>query len=1024
MEFRLLGPVEVRDGTRLIAAGHARQRAVLAVLLLDLGRQVPAEILIDRVWGNDPPASVRNVLYGYVARIRTALASALDGAVTLSREPGGYLLDAEPEQLDLHHFRRLVAEAAGTTDDDRTATLLSSALALWRGPALAGLDSPWLAAMRTTLELERQAAQLDLNDARLRLGQHAALAGELTGQAAAAPADERLTGQLMLALYRSGRAAEAPGKYEQTRRHLADELGTDPGPELQALHQQILTADPALTPPMRAAASATGRRGMPVPRELPPDVPAFTGRSDELTALDRLLLPATGPDGARPRPTTAAVISAVSGTAGVGKTALAVHWAHRVAGQFPDGQLHVNLRGYDPNQPGTAADALAGFLRALGVPGAEIPVDETERAARYRSLLAGRRVLIVLDNAATVEQVRPLLPGHPDCRVVVTSRNSLAGLVARDGAHRLDLDLLPLRDAVALLHELIDGRAETEAASLTELAEQCARLPLALRVAAELAVSRPTAPLADLVAELADQQGRLDLLDAGGDPHTAVRAVFSWSYGHLDAESARVFRLAGLHPGTEFDAYAIAALTDISPDQALRPLSVLSRGHLIRATSPGRYSMHDLLRAYAREQAAAADGVDSRGQALTRLFGYYVSAAAAVMDVLFPAETHHRPRVPSATAVVPAMAGQADARAWLDRERANLIAVVVQCADQDWPQHATDLAGTLFRYLISGSHLPEAHTIYSHALQAARRSGDAAAEAEALNGLGGIGIMNGHFRDAADHYQGALERFRECGDRVGQARVLNNLGFTELELHDPRSAARYYRQAIDAYEAAGDRLTAARALADLAAAETDLGSYNQAAEHLQHALQVLRAAGDHVGEADTLTRIGDLDLHRGRLTQAAAVFEQALAIHRRTDNPTGVANGLFSLGQVSVREGGYPQAIDYLRQALDLFRQAGYQHGETLTLRSLAEALHGAGQPAAARAELVAALRLAAETGNTYQQASAHRDLAESHYSAGEDEQASHHWQQAVSLFTGLGAAEADDIRARLTAPGTEASAG
>jgi DNA-binding SARP family transcriptional activator/tetratricopeptide (TPR) repeat protein len=1031
MEFRVLGPVEIRAGDQLIDAGHARRRAVLAVLLLDLGRPVPAETLIDRVWGNDPPASVRNLLYGYVARLRTALASALDDAVTLSRGSGGYRLQADAEQLDLARFRRLVDEAAAADSDEQAAALLSDACGLWRGPALAGLNSLWLTAMRTTLELERHAAQLDLNDIRLRLGEHTALVGELTGQALATPADDRLTGQLMLALYRSGHPAEALRHYEHTRQRLAAELGTDPGPQLQALHQQILTADPALTGPTLTGptltgptlAAAAGGRGstMPIPRELPPDVAAFTGRSAELAALDRLLLTARSDTG---EGTTAAVMCAVSGTAGVGKTALALHWAHRAARHFPDGQLHVNLRGYDPDQPVAATDALAGFLRSLGVPGTDIPPDELERAAHYRSLLAARRMLIVLDNAATVEQVRPLLPRHPACAVIVTSRDSLADLVARDGASRLDLNLLPLRDAVALLGDLIGDRASAEPTAATELAEQCARLPLALRVAAELAAARPTVPLGNLIAELNDEQRKLDLLHADGDPRTAVRAVLSWSYDRLGLDDARAFRLAGLHPGADFDAYALAALTRSRPDHARRELASLTRAHLVQVPSPARYSMHDLLRAYAGERAAAHDTAGQCQQALTRLFDYYLSAAAAAMDVLYPAEAHVRPHVPRADAAMPAMPGRADAGAWLDRERANLVAVVVHGTAHGWPRHAADLSWTLFRYLTGGSHLAEAGTIYSHALQSARRSADLAAEARALTGLGGIGFMNGHFRDAVGHYQAALECYVRCGDRAGQARALSGLGAMENQLHNPHAAADYQRLARAAYEDCEDRLGAAFALVSLADAEKQLGSYDQAAEHLQRALAVIREFDDPVREYDTLASIGDISLRRGQLALAADSFEQTVAICRRIDHPTGVATGLLGLGEVSLRQGDYPQAVTYLREALALARQIGGKHRQILTLRTLAEALDASGQPAAARAGLADALRLAAETGNTHQQASVHRDLADNHHAAGEDEEARRHWEQALDLFTELGAPEADVVRARLAAPSTDTSAG
>jgi DNA-binding SARP family transcriptional activator len=777
------------------------------------------------------------------------------------------------------------------------------------------------------------------------------------------------------------------------------------GPSPAATAATILAAEPPPAgaprqPPAAYLAQAPG--GHVVPRELPAPVGHFTGRAAELDELSNLMA-----GGGR-----ALVICAVGGTAGVGKTALAVQWAHQVAERFPDGQLCVNLRGYDPDRPVAPADALASLLQGLGVPGADIPDEAQDRARLYRSRLAGRRMLVLLDNARDGDQVRPLLPGDPGCVAVVTSRDRLAGLVATDGARRLDLDVLPQPDAVGLLRSLIGLRADEDAGAAAALAGLCARLPLALRIAAELAAARPAVPLAELVAEL--ETDRLEALDAGED-RADVRAVFSWSVRQLPSDVARAFALLGLHPGADLDVYAAAALTGTTVAQARRALGRLHRASLLQAADAIRYSMHDLLRAYAREQAAVCDTDGLCDQALTRLFDSYLAAAAAAMDILYPAEAHHRPRIPPTSAVVPAMPGEADARAWLDAERANLVAVVVHCAAHGWPRHATGLAGTLFRYLMTASHLPEADTIYGHALQAARRSDDPAAEASALNSVGGIAMMKGRYRDAAGHYESALQHYRNGGDKSGEARVLHNLGVGKHLLDNHQSAAGYLREAIAAYEDARDGLGAARALADLAAAETELGCYDHAAEHLQRALPLLREAKDEVREAIALGRIGELNLCRGQLTAAADFFEQALAIGRRIDHQAGVADSLLNLGQVSLRQDNYRQACGHLRQALAVYQGIGQQDGEIRALRSLAEALHQAGQIDEARSELTTALQLAADIGHTHQQASAHRDLAESYHSAGEDDQACHHWQQALDLYTRLGAPEADQVRARLS---------
>jgi len=495
-----------------------------------------------------------------------------------------------------------------------------------------------------------------------------------------------------------------------------------------------------------------------VPRELPADVGAFTGRAVELAELDLLLPDAAG---RRDGVTGPVVISAVSGTAGVGKTALAVRWAHRVAEVFPDGQLYVNLRGYDPDQPMTPGEALAGFLRALGVADQDMPLEVADRAARYRSLVAGRRVLAVLDNAAAEEQVRPLLPGSGSVMVVVTSRDALAGLVARDGARRLDLDLLPPGEAVALLRALIGPRAEADPQAAQALAGQCARLPLALRVAAELAVSRPEVPLAELAAELASEDDRLGLLEAGGDPRAAVASVFSWSYRHLAADAARLFRLLGLHPAADWDRYAAAALTGSTLPQAGQLLGVLARAHLIQPAGLGRYGMHDLLRAYGAGLAAGHDGDAVRQQVLTGLFDYYLAASTAAIDLLEPREIFRRPGPPPVSSPVPGFGDKAAALSWLNAELATLVSVAGYTAEHGWPSHAIRLAFTLFGFL-DGGRFTEGLAIHAHALNAARTCGDRAAEAQSLHNLGWSHYRCRDYQQGAACFQRSLDLAMPC----------------------------------------------------------------------------------------------------------------------------------------------------------------------------------------------------------------------------------------------------------------------
>ena len=773
-----------------------------------------------------------------------------------------------------------------------------------------------------------------------------------------------------------------------------------PADQLADLLDSTATADP----------DRRGPAAPPAPRQLPAAVANFTGRTVELQTLTRLAEHVgAGPAGA-------VVISAIGGTAGVGKTALAVQWAHQAASRFPDGQLYVNLRGYDLGAPMPATDALAGFLRSLGVPGQDIPPEAEQRAVRYRSLLAGRRMLVVLDNAGSADQVRPLLPGTPACTVVVTSRDALAGLVARDGAARLDLDVLPLEDAVALLRMLIGARVDAEPGTAAELAVQCCRLPLALRVAAELAASRPAVPLAALTGELADLRTRLDLLDAGGDPGTQVRAVFSWSYRHLDADDARTFRLLGLHPGSDLEPYTAAALTGTTVRQARRAQEVLARAHLIRPAGTGRYGMHDLLRSYARELSATLDTEEKQHAALTRLFDHYLHTAAAAMDTLFPAERHRRPRIPWPATPVPPLPGPAAAREWLDRERPALVAAAGYTAAHGWPSHATRLAATLSSYLHDSGHFSEALTVFSHALGAARRTGDHAAEATALNDTGDVDREQGRYRQAADRCGQALALFRAAGDRAGEARALGCTGLAETSLGRYEQAARHQQDAAAIFRDLGDPFGEARALGNLGWVRQRQGRYQEAAGYYVQSLDQSRQIGDSHGEAYALARLGVVDLRLGRYQHAARYLQQALDLFREMGHAAGEAEILLLLSETYAGLGRYEHAAVNSEQALAMSREIGARVTEADALNGLGDVLLRTGEAGKARAHYATALRLASEADAPREQARAHSGLARACQADGDPAHARHHWQEALTRYTAIGAPEAGEIRAEVAA--------
>jgi DNA-binding SARP family transcriptional activator/Tfp pilus assembly protein PilF len=1015
MWFGVLGPLLVQDGDAVVGVPAARQRVLLAALLLHAGTAVPADALAEIVCDGAPSAGAATTLRSHVMRLRRVLGPGPGGRV-VTRYPG-YLIEAREEEVDLLRFARLcreggVAVRAGAWE--QASGMLSEALGLWRGEPLADIPCGLLRRDEVPGLQEQRLQALEWRiETRLHLARHAELVPELQSLAARHPLRERFHAQLMLALYRCGRQAEALAAYQDARRLMVEELGTEPGTELRQLHQRILTADPSLAVPDSPVLGASG--GLPaVPRELPAGVGHFTGRETELAALYELL------DRSGEQAPGAVVISAIGGTAGVGKTALAVHWAHQVAERFPDGQLYVNLRGYDPAQPMTAADALAGFLRALGVSSQDIPAEEDQRAARYRSTLAGRRVLVVLDNAGSAGQVRPLLPGTPSCFVVVTSRDALAGLVARDGANRLDLDLLRLDDAVRLLRQLIGERADTDPDAATALAGQCCCLPLALRVAAELAAARPDVSLAGLVGELADQQRRLGLLDAGGDPRTAVRAAFSWSYRHLDTGAARAFRLAGLHPGADFGPYAVAALTGAALEQGRGVLDALARAHLIQHAGTDRYGMHDLLRAYARELAAAHDGEGEQHAALTRLFDHYLHTAATAMDTLHPAERHRRPRIPPPATPAPPVTDPATARAWLDAERATLVAVTVHTAGQGWPSHATRLAATVFRYLDAGSHYPEAITIHTHARDAARRTGDRAAEATALNHLAGPHRRQGRYQQAIRQYRQALALFRQAGDRTGQAHALGNLGNVCADQGRYQAATSFHEQALNLYRQIGDRTGEARTLGNLGYIEQLQGRYQQAARHHRQSLAIALETGNQTTECVALINLGTVALRQDCYQQAAGHLRRALALCRETGYRFFEAEALTRISGVCLRQGRLHEATGHLQAALALYRETGNRSGEADSLNSLGDVLTATGQPCHARTQHTIALGLAHQIGDKHQQARAHEGLGSAYRATGNLGKARSHWQEALGLYTELGVPEAEQVRAQLASADTQ----
>jgi DNA-binding SARP family transcriptional activator/tetratricopeptide (TPR) repeat protein len=973
MEFGVLGPLQVRSDGRPIPVGAPMQRALLAALLLHANQVVAAEQLIDYLWDQTPPPSARTTLQNYILRLRRLLPPRPERAARplLVTTAPGYLLQLRPGELDLDRFQRLVADARASTTQGqlgRAASLLRDALALWRGPPLCDVASePLRRRHLPRLEDQRLGALEARIDADLQLGLHAELTGELHGLVDEQPLRERFRAQLMLALYRCGRQAEALEVFRATWRLLHGELGIQPGPDLRRLEQAILREDPSLDLPAIAVADRPPAAAISPPHQLPPAVTDFTGRRQHLDELDRFL--GSGAD------TTAVVLSAIAGTAGVGKTALAIHWAHRARDRLPDGQLYVNLGGYAPTPPMRAIDALAGFLHALGVPAEQVPLDLEEAAALYRTLLADKRMLVVLDNARSADQVRPLLPGSPGCLVLVTSRDRLGGLVARDGARRLTLDGLPPQEAVGLLARLLGAeRVAAEPQAAEELAEVCGRLPLALRIAAANLADQPGPSIAGYVARLR-RGDRLAELAVDGDPQAAVRIAFDCSYAALDPGAQRLFRLLGLVPGPDVTHAAAAALGRISCQMAAMVLDRLAAAHLVTEHAPGRYALHDLLRRYAAERAHAEDGVEDCAAARRRLFDWYLEAAAVAIQLLHP-ETLH-PSQP-AQQVQPASQfhDHVQALEWLDAERPNLVACVQQAADHGPHPVAWLLAETLRSYLVLHGHRVDWLVVAQAALAAAEAEGDRRAQAGAQLGLGDLHRRQGRIEQAIIQYALALALGRETGWLEGQGTALGGLGLSHWQAGRLHEAADHHIKALAIFRQTDRLASQAVSLTNMGLVNRQLGRLRQAISQYTKALELNREVESRGLQAILVENLGEIDHVLGRVDQALDRLDWALRLNREIGNPANEADTLHVLAGVHRDTGRHAQALELARAGVSLARDTGLHRLRATTLNTLGTIQHRLGAHAEAATQHQQALLMARSGGTRYPEAVALIELA------------------------------------------------
>jgi DNA-binding SARP family transcriptional activator/tetratricopeptide (TPR) repeat protein len=915
MWLGVLGPLRVRDGDAQISVSAGKQRVVLASLLVRAGQIVSVDRLADEVWDGEPPASAHVTVRNYIKRLRQRLGPAV-GSRIITRDPG-YLIELGEPELDLLRFVSLCqvgGKAMRSAAWLQASDVLSDALELWRGEPLTDIPSQTLHRNEAPrLEhLRMQAVEWRI-EAGLHLGRHDELVPELQALVARYPLRERFHAQLILAYYHCGRQGEALATYRDARRLLVDELGIEPAPELQQLHEDVLAGRTPLTLSWRGGAkiaAVTGRTALSVPTQLPNAVRHFAGRRNELKTLAGLLNQAPGIPGA-------VVISAIGGTAGVGKSALAVYWAHQVAHHFPDGQLYVNLRGFGPDgAPAKPADAIRGFLDGLGVPAEQIPAGLDAQEGLYRSLLSGKRLLLLLDNARDVAQVRPLLPASPACLVVVTSRSRLAGLAASDGALLLDLDVLPAPEARELLERRIGAEPlATEPEAASELIDLCAGLPLALTIAAAHACARPGFPLATLAAEIRDAASSLDALESG-DPATSVRAVFSWSYQALRWPAARMFRLLGVHPGPDITVPAAASLAGIPLEEARLALRELNRAYLVDEPAPGRFMFHDLLRAYAAEQAHASGNGPECAAAVNQLLDHYVHTAHAAACLLNPARDPLTLPLPAPGVRPEELASYGQALAWCQAEHRVLLAAAALAASSGFGRHSWQIAWALKDYLDRRGYWHDYVTTQRAALAAAQRLAEPAMQASAQRDLGHGYALLGCYEDAHAHLRLALNLFKQLGDDAGQARAHLGLGRVCEGQGCHVEALGHARRAAELFRCAGHRSGQAAALNAVGWCYAQLRDYERAVACCRQAVREHQRAGDPAGGASALDSLGYAHHHLGHHLHAVACYQRALELRRTLGNRYAEATVLAHLGDTWRAAGDLKEASRAWRQAL------------------------------------------------------------------------------------------------------------
>ena len=959
LRFAVLGPVRAWRGDRPLSTGSPMQRALLAALLLRGARTATAEELIDAIWGEEAPDRAKAALRTYASRIRKSLGTAADLLVS---ESGGYAIRTGGEALldvDIAHDLVTHAEKAANCGDHlRARDLYNNALAEWDGESLAHVPGPYADTHRTRLE-EWRLGLLELRlDLDLQVGCHAEAVSELTALTAAHPLRERLRELLMLALYRSGRQAEALAVYADTRRLLADELGVDPRPELAELQQRILEADEELAY-QHDTSSDTDTVTVTRPAQLPATVADFTGRASFVSELSDQLAEADG---------TVMAVSAVAGIGGVGKTTLAIHVAHGAADRFPDGQLYVDLQGAG-SSPAAPEAVLASFLRSLGASDSSIPDGLEERSALFRSLLAGRRVLTLLDNARDAAQVRPLLPGTAGCAALVTSRVRMVDLAA---AQLVDLDVMSPDEAMTLFTRIVgEERVSSERTAAMDVVAACGFLPLAIRIAASRLAARRTWTVSLLAGKLADERGRLDELKAGDQ---AVKATFELGYGQLEAEQARAFRLMGMVEGPDISLRAASALLDRPTDVTEELLESLVDTSLLESSAPGRYRFHDLVRLFARACAERDEQPPSeRNAALPRLLDFYLATASRVFALDHPGDRTVDHLEPTEHAALE-FPGRDDALDWLFMEAECLLACAKQSAAVGKLQRAADLLIAINVLADSGIH----SFGYEQSVIAVRDAAEAAGEPRA----------EARSRLMLTHAHTVAGRFPQAETEAEQAMLLAS--------------------------ASNDPLSSSYAPNDRAIIATYQGRHEDAKSLLDQAIDAFRADNNKPSEASALCNLSRVHIALGQADEAVTLAEQGAAIYRDMGNSLRVANGGYTLGCALVQAGRTNEGLRQLGEARSLFNMSRQGRWEGVTHFRIAEAhlIEGDAALAAQHAEQAIALRV---IGGDWRRATVLLVLGKALAALGQSGRAKACWEEALSVFERLNSPETEQARELLS---------